>query len=793
MGVRYTAGELLQLRESPLIVKPAGLPPTEEWMGPPQEHARNQAKTSHQDRGRNHDSTAGVDETNKRPGLDRHISRSSANPEDIILGPPKTSFASANPLRNAARSFDLTEKPPLPRDPDSRDRFNFRRGQEVENDRRDMRNTMRAKRSEGEQDGEGWSTVKPRKSFGTESAERFTGRMGGDRHREDRRFRDREDRDRPARGFDTFSRDKEPDPEQDGFARRNGLGRGRNEPSWFKDNQDVPSTPGDRKSNGDKFADRSRGWREKDKSEKLDRDKGDDRGVDRKDRGHERGMERGDRRWDRDARQERDPEWMDEPADERKQAHTQEDFQKWKERMKASNGNTSAEEDVPRVDIPDVAGQNVFFGLEKPKAEIPLTPLLMDTGPDKFFGMWAAKQDIGTESVITSKKEGKSQVNTGGRASRFTSFFTTPQEDSQRRQTEPIPPVPKLPTQENTREKEEFQKLLQKLQSQSFGLSSPSTSANPALQATPLSLQEKSLNGSIATQESLQQYRPERQEPSRSSNRGSQQHLQDLLNQRQSAGSSASSRPEQVLQDLVNQRQNALSQASSRTDPPPNRNAEFLMGLMQNARAAPEPLRSEQLMMRMPAAPQQPDRQMQQLADREQELQREQRERSASQRLRRPEAPPGFYDDGAFQRGPQPQHDSNARAAQPTQILQRPPPGLDQQPPPGWAANNSQLPPPMAQQRHIPPPPGLAGGPARGMPIHQGMFPPGFPGMGSFPPPDGMVGAPRNIPPPPPGFMMPPPGFMGGPPVGAFPGPDSLAYGPFDGRGAPPLGNFRRS
>src|SRR6202043_3353130 len=138
----------------------------------------------------------------------------------------------------------------------------------TEDDRvRDGRgNNLRVKRNEGDQDSDGWSTVKPRKSFGTEGAERFNGRMGGDRHKEDRRFRDREDRDvkdRPIRGFDNYSRDKEGDQDQE-VGRRNGVGRGRNEPSWFKDSNDT-STAGDRKSNGDRFSDRTRGWREKDR------------------------------------------------------------------------------------------------------------------------------------------------------------------------------------------------------------------------------------------------------------------------------------------------------------------------------------------------------------------------------------------------------------------------------------------------------------------------------------------------------------------------------------------------
>lgn len=690
--------------------------------------------------------------------------------------------------------MDSTDKPPLPKEADSRDRFSFRKGADGEDDSlRDGRsNNLRVKRGEGDQDSEGWSTVKPRKSFGTEGAERFNGRMGGDRHREERRLRDREDRDtkeRAPRGFDTFSRDKEVDHDQDGNGRRNGVGRGRNEPSWFKNDTDQPSLPGDRKSNGDKYVDRTRGWREKERDDKT----GERVGT----RDREKGEDRGDRRWDRDRRQERDPEWMDEPADEKKQAHTQEDFQKWKERMKAGNGSTPVEE-APKIDIEN-SGQASVFGLDRPKVE---TPLVMDTGPDKFFGLWAQpKHDTGAEPMTGSKKEGVIKATTTGKSSRFTSFFT-PHEDPQRRQTEP-PPVPATQQDNNdqsNKEKEDFQRLLQKLQSQSLGTPSPTSLGTAALQQKQPPI-EKQAVVPPPLQDSVQQYRPERQErqePPRSATRESQQALQDLLGQRQNSLSQpSSSRPEQMLQELVNQRQSALSQSSSRPEQIPNRNAEFLMGLMQNARSVPEPLISEQLMMRMPMQ-QQSDRQLHQMNDREQEMHREQRERSASQRQRRHEALPAFYDEPMFQRGLQPQHEGNPNPRsqappQPTQILQRPPPGLDQMQP-SWGAPNPQLPPPMSQQRHVAPPPGLPGGPSRGMVMPQNMFPPGFPmgaQMGGFgPPPDGMVGASRNIPPPPPGFMMPPPGFMGGPPMNAFQGPE-MAYGPFDGRGAP-QGQFRR-
>jgi hypothetical protein len=110
----------------------------------------------------------------------------------------------------------------------------------------------------------------------------------------------------------------------------------------------------------------------------------------------------------------------------------------------------------------------------------------------------------------------------------------------------------------------------------------------------------------------------------------------------------------------------------------------------------------------------------------------------------------------------------------------------------GWD-RQAQLPPQHRLAQNIAPPPGLANGPNRGMPMPQQMFPPGFP-MGNFPPQDVMSGPPRNMPmQPPPGFYnAPPPGFMP-PGMTGFPGPEGMAFGaPFDGRGPPPPGAFRR-
>jgi hypothetical protein len=302
----------------------------------------------------------------------------------------------------------------------------------------------------------------------------------------------------------------------------------------------------------------------------------------------------------------------------------------------------------------------------------------------------------------------------------------------------------------------------------------------------------------VASPEPLQQYRPGHQDESRPTTRNSQPGLQNLLGQRQGAGSQPTIRPEQVLHELVGQRQNALSQSSSRPEQPQSRsNTEFLMNLMQSAKAVPEPPRAEQLLMRMPPTQKPGDRQMQQMM--EAEIQREaaaQRERSASQRQARPLPPPGFFEDpAAFQRGPPPQHD---RQPQPTQILQRPPPPGLEQVPPAWSQSGIPGPPPQLRP-HIAPPPGLGGSVPemrnRGMPppMQQQMFPPGFmpPGMSGFQGAEAM-GPPRMQPPL--GFYAPPPGFLPSGVNSGFQGPEGLVFGgPFDGRGPPPpQGAFRR-
>lgn len=684
---------------------------------------------------------------------------------------------------------------------------------DIENDKNSGRDGKRVKRGDGDQDTEGWSTVKPRKSFGDGAERMFIGRMGGERHKDERRTRDshdKEHKDRPARGFENYSREKEADHDHEDTPRkeRNGVGRGRNEPTWFKDNKDEPpSTTG---RNGNKHVDSNRGWREK---ERDDVDKG---------------GERGDRRWnrDKDQRQERDPEWMAEADDEKKQTpHTMEDFEKWKKLMKASNGDTPAADDGPSKDTqaePNGFEPGSFFGPEAPKVD---TPLGIETGPDKFFGQWAGDKKEKSLGDL-QQDEGLPTPKAVGKSSRFKSFFAAPpSEEPLRRVTEPTPTKQSAPkgdlgalfgnkTESSSEDKEAFAALLQKLHSQSIAPphSTPPINTNPP----PPQLNHEARPQSAAQQmpESFAPYRQDRQEEQRHSSRNSQQHLIDLLNQKQPMHNQQPNhtlvpRPEQMVQEIMNQRQGAPSHTAGRSEQARDPNSDFMLSLMQNTRAPPPQQQQQQPMLsRRESQTQNAERLRQlehdtQLAREQQqyelERQREQRElrdrrllQAQRQARKQQELPQGYFDEQMMPGNFPPQSMEQQRNVrpqqQPTQILQRPPPGLDNgMPPPnlsnwGGPSNQQQPPPHAVQPRHIQPPPGLPGG-VNGMlpinmqqnmqnlnlnqnmgiapPLNSGGFPPGFmPGgfEGVMQRPGMPVGLP---PPPPPGFFPPPPpGFI---------------------------------
>lgn len=705
------------------------------------------------------------------------------------------------------------------KDADARDRperFNFRTktgDTDNGNDRfKDNRtNNAFRRRGDADQDSEGWSTVKPRKSFGTEGAERFYGRMGGsDRNtgREDKRFRDRDDRDngdRRHRNTDQGLRDK--DTEDTDGSRWNGLGRNRTEPRLKENSEGAPLT-------GRERIDRAKSWR--------DRNPEDNKPAERHgDRANDRGY---DRRWDRDRDQrvEREPEWLDEPAEEKSHGHTMEDFQKFMESMKAGKGG-------PKTSGKPAA--ELGLEVEQKVASVPAA----ESGPDKFFAAYGsgAALDVGSPSA-EAKESARPKT---GKSSRFTSFFSAAQDDTRGRTEPPTPAAAAQPpngmnslSPQNDADKEAFAVLLQKLQRQSFAPNSQA--AQP--QATP-SFSEQSFTpamtpgaaprqtpgltpgpppnmpqgkSALTSPDPFQQYGGERREDPRLRGPPPPQSIQDILSPRPMPAPSQppgpTPRPEQnLLQDFLGQRSQAMGQNSGHHEQNPaaanNNQADFLMRLMQSARAAPEPLRTEQMLVRNP----QPTKQVNlpNLQEREPDFDRE-RSAPQPQRQMRPQGAPGFF-DARFQ-----SPDNDNRPQQPTQILQRPPPpGLDHHVSQMQMGNAPQMPP---QRPMIPPPPGIniMNNPRNGPDPR--MFAPNFPPGAFPPPPEGMVGpaghGPRNMQGPP-GFFggIPPPGlpgFMPPPNMGGFQGPPppdgGLPFGgppPFDGRNMPPHGAggaFRR-
>ncbi|ETS04723.1 hypothetical protein M419DRAFT_72334 [Trichoderma reesei RUT C-30] len=746
MAIRYTAEHLLFLRESPLCVKPEKLPPAEEWMG-------------------TNRPTIGLDLWTIR-SLTRPLAalvsiilrgRVQVNPEDIVFAPPRMAFASSG---RGSKTLD-GEKPT--KDADTTGRFALRnRNSEADGDRLRAPNAAR-RRGENDQDNEGWSTVKPRKSFGAEGAERFHGRMGGNFRDEKKPLRepDREvTRDRSTRAFDPFARDTK---DADNDARtRTTAGRSKVD-SWHKSESTTADLPIPER----RERDRTRSWRDRDTAEAAD------------DRTNGRAP---DRRWarDREQRVEREPEWFDEPAEVLREAHTQQDFQKWMEQMKKGKGGGDSSAPAAAPAAPEPAQ------VEKPQPP-PSQPSTVEARPDKFFMAFGLQSPLEPNSPPTEISDAAAvRPKTVGKSSRFTSFFHQPQEE-QRNRAEQSTSVPPASTQfppglgplsslasPPEEEKQAFQQLLLKLQKQKMSATPPASSPfSPPSQGNPLS-QGIPLN--LTSPEPFHQYGGER------INGGigrppPPQHVQEILAPRPQQ---QTARPDQLLQDLVGHHQRISSQSSGMPDQARNNNnTEFLMNLMRMGPSAP---------LNMPQPQQQPQPQPQQQMQKQIPLQESEfspREaRGVQQRQMRPQPPPGFPMDESFHNA-----DRDSRLGQPTQILQRPPPppGLDQMPP-SWMTSGGQMPPPQ-QRGPMMPPPGLPGGLNRNVPMPH-MFPPNFP-PGAMPPPDAMAGMPpRNMPPPPPGFFNGPPhGFMP-PGLGGYNGPpgppEAFGGSPFEARGMPP-------
>lgn len=423
-GGRYTVEQLERLRDSPLVKKPDALPAIEQWMDVPADHnhnnnnnnnnAGNTANRRARTNMREGETSAAGEHRTERPGLGPmgqfgrrastrkfclRVLRTAFNlfladhgDEPVMGGPPKLNFASATRAKpgQSKESTAITST-------DGEhlgDRFprtdRWRDGDRTRD--KDFTNGRRARREEGE----AWQNVKGRKSLGQEDFDRGFGRNG--------------DRDR-----------KENDPENgDSLPRRRGERWGRREDAA-------------KEAEGTRFGAAAQGgWRDRDRNREREKE----------------------RDWTRGGKAEEDPEWMDTPVPKKEaKAHTQEDFQRWKEQMKAKDAPVEEKEEA-KPELPaffsDMSSQ------QPPKSA--MTPSGLEPNLGSMFGNWSAKavETSVTESVTVKPKQDKK--------SRFMNMFAKPDEPAAAASPAPLPASPGFPPPpEGNADKEGFNRILQML------------------------------------------------------------------------------------------------------------------------------------------------------------------------------------------------------------------------------------------------------------------------------------------------------------------------------------------
>jgi hypothetical protein len=437
----YTHEQLEALRESPLVKKPDSLPSISQWMDVPQDQSNNNANNNGTvRRARGVRDGEGAPANEQRPlinpmgqfGRRQSMRKSEAHGmvaainalfvepgEETVLGPPKLSFLSAS--RTAVKApVDTKERTGIVSiDGDNLgDRFPREKNERWTRDRDTDRNRDKGfanGRRGVREDGEGWTNVKGRKSIGQEDFERFAGR-NGDRNREK----------------------QEGDPENDAAPRRGA--RDRAEPRWGRRDEakEEPTKPG-----------LAGGWRERDRDRERERD------------------------WTRGGnnRAEEDPEWMDTKVEKKEfKPRTQEDFQRWKEQMKAKDTPTE-ERDEPR-EIPTAISATVPPMLTQPLH----TPSGIEPTQGILFGNWGRDKavDINAAETISAKPK-------PDKKSRFMTMFAKPDEavaPAQPQAPMPASPPPPPLMMEGNADKEGFQRILQMLGGVNIG-------GAPVAQASP--------------------------------------------------------------------------------------------------------------------------------------------------------------------------------------------------------------------------------------------------------------------------------------------------------------------
>ncbi|KAK9429273.1 hypothetical protein V1505DRAFT_357040 [Lipomyces doorenjongii] len=430
MEYKYTPQELKALSQSPLCVRPECLKPNEEWMGPPILQNNTPKVASFAKPDREHGEDDSIRKFTSHLSKEKKPISSKSKQDDIVLGPPKISFGSSLGLRKNAESeggdkstesidLDSSFARRFERSRDASGSSSLSTGSRLSVSSRIQPNrtnsTSYGRRQIREEDGDDWKEVSPRharKSFGADDLEKF------------RRNKDDE--------------------------------RGLKSESVNRDRRSKDVSGGVRRDEGS--------WRDRDPEKERDR-----REMYPRDNKSERHGSLSNRYT------EKSPEWMDAPAESDglnfsnsefahavgnsnlassaappsttgsslkslsggPTAHSIEEFQAWKARMKAAdNDRKGIKETKPETRKNDASA-----------AESASKPEISGAGAiDRFFG-FASKAitsdeikelSAGFESIVRAPGE-------GSRSSRFSSFFkpeqitsTSAQESSSEEQARPL-------------------------------------------------------------------------------------------------------------------------------------------------------------------------------------------------------------------------------------------------------------------------------------------------------------------------------------------------------------------
>ncbi|KXL44968.1 hypothetical protein M433DRAFT_134897 [Acidomyces richmondensis BFW] len=413
MSIRkYTVQQLLALRDSPLVEKPAELPAIEQWIEyvyvdidgkreklriphsessqPSQahHHSRPSASSRQQQRGAADASPMGNFSAGQRPSVVQTRSATKMG-DDVTLGPPKMTFASS---RNLSKLTDLSDKPAPP----------LIEG--VQDEQQQQENQPRS-RLFGEKPGNRKSTTDT------------DGKHNRENWMEARQRKHQTGEEEKAEGVDRNSRFGRRDREQDGD-RRNAFG----------DRPDVRWGPREeRKQNGEKQG----GWRER--ASQRERD------------------------WDKGGQVDKVPEWVDDLGSQDddsgmlSQPKNQEEFEKWKRAQHARNKKSVEEQPVDP--IPDEPSP-LLKDAPKPK------PPAMTLKLEGFGGLGDFKRTVNASDPQSTS------IGTTKSKSRFMSFLgpkeVEPREAPLASENAPTPTAHDS-AKDSAEDKEGFQRILQML------------------------------------------------------------------------------------------------------------------------------------------------------------------------------------------------------------------------------------------------------------------------------------------------------------------------------------------